>query len=701
MALDIGLLVPPPFRGLLYLKMSDQLRYIVDTLHREPYNKSYTIISFDSLDPLSLLQVVNDVIAEIDPEQKLDLRDEPAEQTALRLLGTLKILNYKPKEDVGQGMNTFRQGLIQGEKLTVYPLLSWLLQRMPELKKRAYLARFLVKIEVPVEYLQDETLEETYQTYASMIEHFKELHKAVEFERSSEYNTSDVRRDIEAMEEEKKQLSRQLERLKRRVEMYPRHEEILDSARKLRKEKEKGDDLKKQKEEQRNQLNQVKEKEAKLMRELEETKEMSSGLTAELVLSKAKEDNNLLCMLTSDNLPKKIEAKRRECIEMEKVVSEPVVSELDLEVIQQQIDEVNDEIRSLIDKKMSEDDSGIENLALFRQQASLIAHKRQVAAETIENLMEELEVIKEEEKEKERQLEEMGGIKLIKEDEFRKYIEHLRVISTIYKQKKGEMSALRAEFGVLSRTEEILKSKDENVQDLLSFMEKKKGVSGYKTTQDDLEQASNLKSELDTKKEKTLQEMSVSVQTLKDVIEEKKSVLAPLIKAVRPLRQKHQDVKSVHREKKATYDSTAAGLQSKRSQLDKEVQGLWNDCIAEESQYHLLSCELEAVRLHDQRVKAEMKAVVSKDPTEKKKSLRDQLTRKIHEQENLGRALRDKQKDLKETHKFAVKQVKMWHDLEKLFSIKKRCFSEAQEQKQRTKDLQELSTTDGRIQIMN
>jgi hypothetical protein len=34
-----------------------------------------------------------------------------------------------------------RQGLVQGEKYVVYPVLEWLLQKMPELKKRAYLAR--------------------------------------------------------------------------------------------------------------------------------------------------------------------------------------------------------------------------------------------------------------------------------------------------------------------------------------------------------------------------------------------------------------------------------------------------------------------------------------------------------------------------------------------------------------------------------
>lgn len=45
----------------------------------------------------------------------------------------------------------------------VHPILHWLLQRLPELKKRAYLARFLVKLEVPVEFLQDDVINDTYQ----------------------------------------------------------------------------------------------------------------------------------------------------------------------------------------------------------------------------------------------------------------------------------------------------------------------------------------------------------------------------------------------------------------------------------------------------------------------------------------------------------------------------------------------------------
>lgn len=49
-----------------------------------------------------------------------------------------------------------------GSKAVVHPILHWLLQRLPELKKRAYLARFLVKLEVPVEFLQDDIISDTY-----------------------------------------------------------------------------------------------------------------------------------------------------------------------------------------------------------------------------------------------------------------------------------------------------------------------------------------------------------------------------------------------------------------------------------------------------------------------------------------------------------------------------------------------------------
>lgn len=48
--------------------MSEQLKFIVDQLNRDPFKKNFNLITFDSLESMQLLQVLNDVLAEIDPK---------------------------------------------------------------------------------------------------------------------------------------------------------------------------------------------------------------------------------------------------------------------------------------------------------------------------------------------------------------------------------------------------------------------------------------------------------------------------------------------------------------------------------------------------------------------------------------------------------------------------------------------------------
>ena len=63
--------------------------------------------------------------------------------------------------------------------------------------------------------------------------------------------------------------------------------------------------------------------------------------------------------------------------------------------------------------------------------------------------------------EKRAQLEEQGGADgTVRGDDFKQYVHQLRGKSAVYKKKRLEVGELRAEFGVLSRTLEILKGKD-------------------------------------------------------------------------------------------------------------------------------------------------------------------------------------------------------------------------------------------------
>ena len=59
--------------------------------------------------------------------------------------------------------------------------------------------------------------------------------------RSSQFNVADVRKDIAAMEEEKEQLTKRIERLQRKASSMPKQAEMLETARQLRKERDRSD----------------------------------------------------------------------------------------------------------------------------------------------------------------------------------------------------------------------------------------------------------------------------------------------------------------------------------------------------------------------------------------------------------------------------------------------------------------------------
>ena len=50
----------------------------------------------------------------------------------------------------------FKRAIGSGVKSAVYPVLYYLLSKFPQLKKRAYVARYLLPLELPPEVLADE-----------------------------------------------------------------------------------------------------------------------------------------------------------------------------------------------------------------------------------------------------------------------------------------------------------------------------------------------------------------------------------------------------------------------------------------------------------------------------------------------------------------------------------------------------------------
>ncbi|XP_038008722.1 intraflagellar transport protein 81 homolog isoform X2 [Motacilla alba alba] len=622
--------------------MGDQMQFIVEKLNQEPFRKNYNLISFDSLEPLQLLQLLSDVLGEIDPKHVVDIREELPEQTAKRMLNLLGILKYKPPGTVSD-LSAFRQGLVTGSKTVIHPVLHWLLQRSSELRTRAYLARFLVKLEVPAEFLQDDTVADFNKQYEELMEAFKNLHKEHEQLKISGLSTAEIRRDISAMEEEKDQLAKRVERLKKRLFHT----------------------------EQRLQRAQV---------QLKEMQHMVADSKPESLMKKLEEEINFNSYLVNEKIPREMESKKTSVYFLQKVVAEPAMTQTDLTAVESEIEEVSAEINQLIEKRIITYEPTDSKFSMYRQQASIISRKKEAKAEELQAAKEEMSSLEKQVEQKNSQAHELGGSEVLTEDEFKQYVSKLRSKNTLYKRKRQEVAEITAEYGILQRTEELLRQRHEAVQQQLQAIEEKKGISGYSYTQEELERVSAVKSEMDEVKGQTLDNMSEMVKKLNAMVAEKKASLAPVIKELRQLRQNCQELTQECDEKKIQYDSCAAGLETNRSALEQEVKGLLEECAQEESNYHYINCMKRSLEIQLQRAKEEMKAYVSPDPQERRRAVREQYTRIILEQENLGKKLREKQKVVRESHGPNMKQMKMWQDFEKLMECKRECFLKQQNQ---------------------
>lgn len=258
--------------------MNDQVKFIVEKLNKEPFKKSLNFINFDNLQGNNLLQVLNDVFSEIDPKQKADIRDEAPEQTAVRMFNLLKILKYKPSDE---NIGTFRNGLVTGDKVIIHPILKWCLEKLPELKKRAYLARFLVKIDISPEFLSDPAVSDLFAQYEGLMGDFKETHKNYDHLMTTQHTTADLKVEIEKMEEEKEQIIKRLERVKKRVDSVNNAGSMLEVTHGYRMEVEREEKISQQKSELRSDINQLDGKIDRLEKVLKEQQASYHDLNAE------------------------------------------------------------------------------------------------------------------------------------------------------------------------------------------------------------------------------------------------------------------------------------------------------------------------------------------------------------------------------------------------------------------------------------
>lgn len=652
--------------------MNDQIKIIVEFLNSKPFERGYSAITFHALGQEQLIQLVNDILTEIDSRHAGDIREEAPDARATRILNALKNLKYTPPE--GVDISTFRQGIVLGERNTYNPIILYLLQNLENLKTRAYLSRFLVKLQLPPEFVQDFSdtqMQESWTHYEELLAHFKNIHKEyTEFKKQSN-GTGEIRKDIKTMEDEKENLTKKVARFQKKVETMPNVGSALEVAQKMRKEKERGEDLRSKIQQQRRQLQVFEQRMQTTRLKLQETRQSGSDANPESIITRMEEDNKLNKYMLEEKLPKEIKQQKRVLRILQQISVEPAMGREDLEKIEDNIDQMNADINRSIEKRMVQNNPSKDKLTLYRQQASILHHKKETLVQDLTLRKDELQALEKEVLEKRQALTQIGG-EVLRGEDFKRYVGKLRGKSNTYKQQRQEISDLRSEHGVLSRTEQILKQRCNDSQSNLHMMEAKSGVSGFRATQDDLEKVSSMKSEFDDVKHRTLDDMSDNVNRLTALINDKKGQLAPQIKELRPLRQKHQELTQEWTEKKAEYSGIFAGLESKHAQLEQTVVALREHCTSNESRYYYLKFINEIIEQQLESANNELKSYTA---STKQKSLREIYGKKIQEQENRAKTLRDSQKRVRENHDKNQTQREMWDDLNKIIQCKLDCIN--------------------------
>ncbi|GMT33891.1 hypothetical protein PFISCL1PPCAC_25188, partial [Pristionchus fissidentatus] len=314
---------------------TDEIKTIVASLNEPPFSMGINLISFDHFTKDKLLQTLSDVLCHINDVPRVDIRNEPADQTALRVMNSLRIFKFRPPTDIEQ-LDEWRAGIVEGSPSSIYPVLFYLFSHSDQLKQRAYLARFLVKVDVPQE-MQDPDLHQMQEEISELMEQFKEAHsRTLEMTGDSEH-VEGIKADLKAMESEKEQLIRRIERIEVKVKNIPNVDRILEFAALKRGEIDRCRDAEQRKADIRQDMMKMDKKIQRLAAQLVELQRTADSIDPSGLIADLEAEIQTNSYLADDKLLREIEQKRPIIAELNSVVQGPAVDEGTIQRLQNDV----------------------------------------------------------------------------------------------------------------------------------------------------------------------------------------------------------------------------------------------------------------------------------------------------------------------------------------------------------------------------
>lgn len=622
---------------------------------------------------LELLELLNTILASLDEKHRVDVHKEKQEQTAHRITEFLKILDFP----IDMNMQ-FQRSIVQGDRNVIYPVLYFLLTQYPKHKKRAYLAQFLVSIDVPSHYLVDEEMNGVYQTYKELQAEFQAAVQNVDQQKVESQSPKDLQKNIAQLEQEKEQLVSKITMLKKRNADKPGFKELIEATSQLRKEQEETSKLYEKSMEQKAQLDWFDQQLLVSKQRLIDIKKMAAQNTSpEKMLEMLKADVSKSRNLCNEILGRELADKSKRLQQIEFILYEPPVTQAELERLTIEIQQLQRETASLESKFKAMAEGTQDKLAIYKSQANAAAKKREKAQTELEAAEKEKRAFERRLEQKENEYTSTKGTKFMKHDDFKRYAAELRNKQLQYKKLCGILQEIKAELVVLMNTEKFLRKGSDAIIVEMKRIELETGAVGFYKLEEDREDISNQHAMINRDKGISLAKLTEDSAKLKHLIESRRTQLDPLLKPLTALKDQCKALETRYNDAKQQYDSRMFKIENEKAGLQSDVDKLGSEYLKHESKYHTLGINTQITEAFQTRAANEVtyRTMADKRLSTQYKSYGEQLKARTAELERTLKDAKTQQRAVRETADQNSKQILGFANMKKLLEVKFRSLS--------------------------
>ena len=123
---------------------SEDIKEIVQLLNEPPFTENISLVGLDELSTFDLGDLVFKIFKYLDSDININAKVTQPQEIIFQVTEFLTILSYECDFNPD-----WENGLLNGDRKIIYPIYYYLLRNLKPLKKRAYLAKFLVPLDIP------------------------------------------------------------------------------------------------------------------------------------------------------------------------------------------------------------------------------------------------------------------------------------------------------------------------------------------------------------------------------------------------------------------------------------------------------------------------------------------------------------------------------------------------------------------------